>query len=79
MYKMEYTIPDFLRRENRPKRSEEDERFFALREEYEKKFNRDFSTEGFSYSCDTAGWIRRMEYCLEHNVLMQELTGEPLT
>lgn len=76
---MEYSIPDFLRRESRKKRSEEDEQFFKLRDEYEKKFNRDFSTEGFSYSCDTGEWIKKMEYCLKHNVLMEELTGEPLT
>lgn len=74
---MEYTIPDFLRRENRPKLSEEDERFFELRDEYEKKFNRDFSTEGFCYT--TNEWINKMEYCLKHNVLMEELTGEALS
>lgn len=46
---MEYSIPDFLRRENGKEISEEDKRFLELRDKYEKKFHKDFSTEGFSY------------------------------
>lgn len=75
----EIKIPDFLRRENAKPLSEEDKTFLRLYEEYEKKFNTDFSTSGFSYSSHTEIWIALMEYCINHNVLMEELTGESLT
>lgn len=75
----EIKIPDFLRRENDKPLSEEDKTFLRLYEEYEKKFNADFSTSGFSYSSHTEIWIALMEYCINHNVLMEELTGESLT
>lgn len=69
----EIKIPDFLRRENAKPLSEEDETFFRLRDEYEKRFNSDFGTEERSYS--TIEWIAFMEYCLNHNVPMEEIIG----
>lgn len=75
----EIKIPDFLRRENAKPLSEEYKTFFRLYDEYKKKFNTDFSTSGFSYSSHTEIWIALMEYCINHNVLMEELTGESLT
>lgn len=71
-------LPDFLRREYpRKELTEEQKRFLELQQQYRDKFERGFSTEGFCYTSEE--WIKKMEYCLEHNVLMEELTGEALT
>ena len=69
----EIKIPDFLRRENRKPLSKENEEYFRLLAEYEKKFNSDFGTEDRGYS--TIEWIAFMEYCLNHNVPMEEIIG----
>jgi hypothetical protein len=71
-------LPDFLRREYKHEElPEEKKRFDVLQEQYFEKFNRGFSTSGFCYSWDE--WSEKVEYCLEHDVLMEELTGEALT
>lgn len=69
----EIKIPDFLRRENRKPLSKENEEYIRLLDEYEKKFNSDFGTEERSYS--KIEWIAFMEYCLNHNVLMEKIIG----
>lgn len=71
-------LPDFLRRDYpRKELTEEQKQFFELQKQYREKFERGFSTEGFCYTDNE--WIEKMEYCLEHDVLMEELTGEALT
>lgn len=69
----EIKIPDFLKRENEEPLSEEDETFSRLLVEYEKRFNSDFGTEERSYS--PIEWIAFLEYCLNHNVPMEEIIG----
>ena len=70
-------IPDFLKREYKLDIPEDKKKFDELQKKYREKFNRGFSTAGFCYSWDE--WSEKVEYCLEHNVLMEELTGEALT
>lgn len=71
-------IPDFLRRDYpRKELTDEQKRFLELQQQYRDKFKCGFSTAGFCYTDNE--WIEKMEYCIKHNVLMEELTGEALT
>ena len=73
MSEEEIKIPDFLRREYEESLSEEQEEYFRLLDEYEKRFGSGFGTEERSYS--TIEGIAFMEYCLNHNVPMEEIIG----
>lgn len=70
------SIPDFLKRENRPPIDKAGEEFDRTLEEYEKLFGEEISNEPSSMSLEQ--WTEIMKLCIKEKKTYEELTGDVL-
>ncbi len=68
-------IPDFLKKENRKKADESDQRFSDAIRRYHEHFKNDgLMTEASSMSHEE--WIKVIDECIKKNLTFDELSGE---